>query len=276
MNEYLMMYNRKRFLINVNYLMSRENLEAEELEEKLGLSSGCIRETGNDEVIPSAEDLVRIAEYFSATPDKLLFSNLSDCSGSRRQISAFLEKITDVTENGELNWTYETAGYLNSLETIASYSSKSRHPLFEGSVVGTYCIDGCLEYVYSREARFNSRKGGKDTLIFGTCYNVEFCEGKKLYLMNCSSSTDSAIHYIEAWLVDKNGGKPEYLCGSDSSAEVIQLYNAVSAFLKDNTISFSARSTIATYLEGGAMSYAGNPPVKPTQNYKPSVSASPF
>ena len=90
---------------NIRELRIQSGLSQVELAKKLNVSKQCVSNWENDNVMPSVEMLVKIADFFKVTTDMLLGrENLEmiDASGLTSEQSAHIRQIIkDLCENNK-------------------------------------------------------------------------------------------------------------------------------------------------------------------------------
>ena len=87
---------------NIKLLRQAKGLSQVELSKELGVTKQCVSNWENDNVIPSVEMLVKLADYFKVTTDYLLGRTQTvtvDVSGlTKNQISHISHIISDFEE----------------------------------------------------------------------------------------------------------------------------------------------------------------------------------
>ena len=90
---------------NIRELRIQSGLSQVELAKKLNVSKQCVSNWENDNVMPSVEMLVKIADYFKVTTDMLLGREnfeMIDASGLTSEQSAHIRQIIkDLCENNK-------------------------------------------------------------------------------------------------------------------------------------------------------------------------------
>ncbi len=87
---------------NIRLLRQAKGLSQVDLSKELGVTKQCVSNWENDNVVPSIEMLIKIAEYFGVTTDYLLGRTEAVCvdvSGlTKNQISHISHIISDFKE----------------------------------------------------------------------------------------------------------------------------------------------------------------------------------
>lgn len=113
-----MVFDKKRFLKNVYYLVKIKEIKIGVLEANANVSTGYLARLNKDDnkSVPSIEVLVSISDMLGVSMDSLIGCDLESMSGNDKYICRFLDKLIFDTTNNKYVWTKEDAAVLYSTE----------------------------------------------------------------------------------------------------------------------------------------------------------------
>lgn len=247
-------FNKYLCLSNIRELLKESDIKIGRIEKEANCQPGYMsrleKKTNNTD--PSLEFLITAAKMLGISLDVLLFTDLKELSPTEKYLIAFIQKLkTDTLEN-KLNWTRESAGYLNRLG--CDMNGNTEHPLFTWE---TFLEQGECEYPKEiTDVRFVSNSFDCNTYIAGDCFNLKMQKNSTLYLMNISKSVhyvkDNKAYVKEIWMHTPGVGKQFIVSTKDEEhvAEQIEtLYDIVSKSMKHPKVKKEVKSVIDAFME---------------------------
>ncbi len=246
-------FNKQLMFENIAFLVRERGLKIGELETAVGVSPGYISRTSKEGgPTPGVEFVVNIANELKISVDTLIYAHMAELTPTERYIISFIEKLDRDTNADRLDWSRESAGSLNRMET--DINGNPSHPLFSFE---TFYEQTDSEYPEQiSEVRFVSHSFDVHTYIAGDCFNLRLKNDALLYLMDISKSVyrgdDRDAFAKEVWLYQTGIGL-QYLCCNRDAAPIGQLveslYTAVSENSKHPKIKPGLQYVIDAYMK---------------------------
>lgn len=103
----LNLFDRRKFVSNVDYFSKQQNIKRSYLESKTGLSPGYISRIGRTNILPSIENVANIAEILGVSISTLLNADTSQFTPTDEYLTRFITKLNNDTCNDKLQWKKE-------------------------------------------------------------------------------------------------------------------------------------------------------------------------
>lgn len=109
------MFDRDRFLQNIQILAKRRKMKVGELEAKIGVLPGYLSRLSKNEkkTLPPIDVVVKIAEAFGVSVDDLTQLKYETLSDNENYYYEFISKLISDTQNGKLLWDSISVDYQN-------------------------------------------------------------------------------------------------------------------------------------------------------------------
>ncbi len=207
---------------NIYYLAKLKGIRIGELEKKAGVSAGYLSRINRDDntASPSIECLTAIASELDVTLDFLLGVVLGQLTPTDRYVLKFINKLTERTVNGDIDWEHYSPTQLYSKIVVEDKSYTIKVPLLSVEY---------SEFINGPELRYIPYSGNPLPIE-----NVEyFCRSAinySSYIYLVALNGDNKELYYDLQFV--GNGEAEPLCSSLTtqpiiSQEITNLYKTI-------------------------------------------------
>lgn len=110
-------FDKALMLENIKAIAKRKQIPLGQLEQKSGVSAGYLSRQSSGNARIDFGTVVNMAKILNVSMDDLVYKNMtSGLTATEFKIYQFLDKLKHNTHDESVNWSYYTAGYLNSFD----------------------------------------------------------------------------------------------------------------------------------------------------------------
>lgn len=251
-----LVFNKERFVANIQKLAKDRGIKLSELEEFAKVSPGYLSRITNksSRVMPSIYTALLIANKLGTTVDILLKADLTYSSPNDNYVQDFLNKLISDSQAFQMVWDIETEEAINNI--ISMRPDDVQHPLFR-----SYCdMDNCL---VAYDSLFHPYESDQKVEAKPPFYHTKINNGKyDLYLARIDYDDELGLDFFEYELYMVDGkGKVQPVCHSmwNVSNEVgrllYTLYSVAGETIKHVKITKTVRSAIDDFMKSEITDY---------------------
>ena len=246
-------FNKYICLSNVRELLKDSTVKIGQIEKEANCQPGYMSrlEKKTNSTDPSLEFLIAAAKMLHVSLDILLFVDLKELNPTEKYLISFIQKLKKDTLEDKLNWSRESAAYLNRLNINAD--DKPKHPLFSVETFWEQGEGDCPEEI--TDNRFVSHSFDCNTYINGDCFFLRMKKNSILYIMNISknvyNTNDTDAYAKEMWMYTSGMGKQFIISTKDTGqiAEQIELlYNVISKEVNHPNVEKEVKTVIDAFM----------------------------
>ena len=191
-------FDKERFVNNVQKLAKDKGLKIGDIEKTLSLSQGYLSRINksSSRVMPNIDMIARIAQMLGTTIDALLFVDLTAASPSDEYMVSFLRQLVVDSEAFDLVWNVDTEEAIANI--ISMDPENVPHPLFRS-------LFDADKYAVAYDSRFHPYESDSRIKAMPPFYHVKINDGEcELYLSRIYYTATEEVggYEYELYMVD--------------------------------------------------------------------------